>query len=226
MARNLSKIVVPAKSTHTSTIIMMHGLGDSGEGWKPIARMLSPAFPGTKWILPNAPSRSITINGGMHMPGWYDIFSLSDREGPVDDDGILESISSIDNLVKTEIESGIKAENIIIGGFSQGGALTLLTAITSETKFGGFFALSGYIPPLKNLSTEKSRKTNISTPVFMSHGTMDQVVQFRWSKLSHEAMKDTFKFENVEYNTYSMGHDANEDTLRDLTTFLRKVIPK
>jgi hypothetical protein len=61
-----SPVVVPAKSSHSATVIWLHGLGDSGSGWAPIAQQLS--LPHVKWIFPNAGSRPVTINGGTAMP--------------------------------------------------------------------------------------------------------------------------------------------------------------
>lgn len=71
-------IVVPPKKEHQSTLIMLHGLGDSGDGWADIAPQLAEKLPSCKFVFPHAPSRPITLNRGMRMPGWYDIASLED----------------------------------------------------------------------------------------------------------------------------------------------------
>ena len=51
-------------------MVLLHGLGDTAHGWAPVADMLAPRFPGTRFILPTAPSQPVTLNGGMVMPSW------------------------------------------------------------------------------------------------------------------------------------------------------------
>ena len=68
-------ITIPALKKQTATIIMAHGLGDSGAGWVSLAEnwRRRGKFEDVKFIFPNAPNIPITINGGYRMPGWYDI---------------------------------------------------------------------------------------------------------------------------------------------------------
>ena len=66
-------VVIPAKNQHQNTIIWLHGLGDQGASF--MSLMEDFKFNKTQFILPNAPVRPITLNGGMAMPGWYDIES-------------------------------------------------------------------------------------------------------------------------------------------------------
>ncbi|GIL43368.1 hypothetical protein Vafri_1139 [Volvox africanus] len=72
MALNYPKpIELNPSGQHSSTFIMLHGLGDSGDGWSDIGYMYRASLPGTKFIFPHAPRRPITLNFGMSMPGWY-----------------------------------------------------------------------------------------------------------------------------------------------------------
>ena len=84
-------IVVRAREKHTATVIMLHGLGDTGDGWSAIADDMASALPHVKWIFPHAPARPITINMGMRMPGWFDISSLDDIDQREDAAGLHES---------------------------------------------------------------------------------------------------------------------------------------
>ena len=77
-----------------------------------------------KFLFPHAPERPITINGGMRMRAWYDIKSL-DFESRADLEGVKESAEQVEQLIKAQIESGIKAERIVLAGFSQGGRYRL-----------------------------------------------------------------------------------------------------
>ena len=125
---------------HTATIILMHGLGDTASGWESAAEMLSDQLPHVKFILPTAPTRPITLNMGMPMPGWYDIKTLGDTDNnsKLHDpcDGIDTSRSYILELLEKEhLGSGasdstsIPYSRMMLAGFSQGGALGLYTGL-------------------------------------------------------------------------------------------------
>lgn len=70
MSTKLASVIIKPTAKHTASVIFLHGLGDSGHGWSEIGQMLAPALPHVKWIFPHSPERSITVNGGMRMPGW------------------------------------------------------------------------------------------------------------------------------------------------------------
>jgi predicted esterase len=127
----MKPLLLTPPSTHKSTVILLHGLGDSGHGWYGVAQLLSPHLPHTKWILPHAPNIPITLNYGASMPGWYDIISLNPNTRE-DEVGLYKSIGYISSLISEEIESGIPSENIVLAGFSQGAAMTLLYGISTN----------------------------------------------------------------------------------------------
>jgi predicted esterase len=124
---------------------------------------------------------------GMRMPGWYDIKSLStldDREE--DEKGIVDSQKYFHSLIDQEVAKGIPANRIVVGGFSQGGAMSLLSGVTYKDQLGGIFGLSCYLLQ--------------KTPIFMGHGDADQVVAHKWGKLSADELeKHGFK---VDFRTY------------------------
>jgi len=139
---------------------------------------------------------------GMRMPGWYDIKSLStlsDREE--DTAGITKSRDYFHDLIDQEIAQGIAANRIVLGGFSQGGAMSLLSGVTSKNQLGGIFGLSCYLllqKKIKDLIPESNPNQN--TPIFMGHGDADQVVAHKWGQMSaDELTKHGFK---VDFKTY------------------------
>jgi lysophospholipase-2 len=79
------------------------------------------------------------------MPGWSDIRNL-DREAPEDHKGFDDSAARISRLIQAEIDGGIPAKKIAIGGFSQGGALALHVALRSSHSFAACVALSAWLP--------------------------------------------------------------------------------
>jgi predicted esterase len=81
---------------------------------------------------------------GMQMPAWFDIRSF-DFESAEDESGMLRTVSSVNQLISAEIDSGIDPGRIVIGGFSQGAAISVLTGLTSERKLAGVVSLSGWV---------------------------------------------------------------------------------
>lgn len=60
---------------------------------------------------------------------------------------MLGTVTQLNKLISTEISSAdLEANRIIIGGFSQGGAMSLLTGLTNERKLGGVAVMSGWLP--------------------------------------------------------------------------------
>ena len=103
-------------------------------------------FEEVKFVFPNAPSIPITLNMGMRMPGWYDIKSLDKiNERDEDEVGIKRSQEYFHSLIDAEVEAGIPADRVVLGGFSQGGAMSILSGVTYKNKLGGIVGLSCYL---------------------------------------------------------------------------------
>ncbi|RKF60023.1 Acyl-protein thioesterase 1 [Erysiphe neolycopersici] len=228
MSNSATSIIVPAIRKHTATVIVAHGLGDSGSGWAFLAEKWrnEKKFDEVKFIFPNAPSRPITINMGIKMPGWYDILHFSDLNASQDEAGIMESRSYFQDLIATEISSGIPSERVVLGGFSQGAAISLLTGITYPSKLAGIFGLSGYIL-LHNKVGElvaQAEDANKNTKIFMGHGEDDQLVKAEWGKLT-KLLLENLGF-NVNFRTYpNLAHSTDPAEIEDLGKFLDEVIP-
>lgn len=212
---------VPATTKHTATMVMLHGLGDTGYGWVDIAEQFAPALPHVRFIFPNAPLRPISLNRGMEMPGWYDIASLEDINQKEDADGLMESKRYVEMLIQQQVDAGIPSERIVVGGFSQGGATALLM-LRSEMKLAGILALSGYLP-LRNLPGAIGEANKV-TPVLMCHGDSDMVVAYHFGLEASKLLKDQGM--KVDFKTYpGMGHSACPEELKDMAAWLRERLP-
>ncbi|KAF9426774.1 hypothetical protein BGZ94_006024 [Podila epigama] len=220
----LTSVIHKATEKHTATVIFMHGLGDSGAGWAPIGEQLGHYAPHIKFVFPNAPSIPVTVNGGMLCPAWYNIRTMGAINQEQDEKGMLQSRQQVLDIIKEEIDvHGVPANRIVLGGFSQGCVVALLTALTSEYRFAGLVALSGYMPlhtKIMSMSSEVSRKI----PIFWGHGDSDQVVKYDYGRQSVELLeKNKYK---VTFKTYPrMAHSACPDELRDLLEFFNTAIP-
>jgi predicted esterase len=160
------------------------------------------------------------------MPGWYDIADFGDLANRNDDEaGILRSQKVFHNLIADEIAAGIPTDRIVLGGFSQGGAMSLMAGITNPTKLGGIFGLSCYLL-LQGKVREMVPKDspNQQTPIFMGHGDADPVVKHQWGQMTADKLKEWGW--DVEFKTYpGLPHSAAPQEVDDLERYLKARIP-
>ena len=160
------------------------------------------------------------------MPGWYDIADFGDLANRSEDEaGILRSQKVFHTLIEDEIKNGIPTERIVLGGFSQGGAMSLMAGITNPTKIGGIFGLSCYLllqDKIRDLVPAES--PNKATPIFMGHGDADEVVKHQWGIATADKLKEWGW--NVDFRTYkNLPHSASPQELTDLAQYLQERIP-
>ena len=187
-AAELTTVEIEPQDTAQAAVIWMHGLGADGNDFKPIIPELRlPQELGIRFVFPNAPIRTVTINAGMRMRAWYDIFSVDLPRGE-DDAGIRESEHLIQGLIRREKKRGIPADKILLAGFSQGGAMALHTGLRYPEKLAGILALSCYVPLANALAGER-HPANQSIPLFIAHGAMDPVIPAHYGRASVEHLK-------------------------------------
>jgi phospholipase/carboxylesterase len=201
------------------TVIWMHGLGADCWDFVPIVKELDiPEDLTLRFIFPQAPSRPITINGGHVMPGWYDI-SMAELERKADEAGIRESQAAINALIDREVGRGIAASNIVLAGFSQGGAIALQCGLRYKDALGGILALSTYLTLGDSLGAEKSH-ANANIPILYAHGTQDPVVPLSLARTSRGTLESHgFK---VEFREYPMQHAVCADEVSDIAAWITK----
>nr|CUU97855.1 hypothetical transcript [Hymenolepis microstoma] len=221
----LTAEVIEAKVKQTATLIFLHGLGDNGAGWASILRNVVP--PHCKVICPNAKEIPVTLNFGMVMPAWYDLFGLSPNARQ-DETGIIRAANELGKFVEAEKNANISPERIVVGGFSQGGSAAYYYALTnSEPRLGGLVALSSWLPlHSKFLSRTTAVSANRSLPVFQCHGLEDPVVPYELGELSSSIMKQ-FGFNDCSFNAYpKMGHFSSDKEMNDVKNFLSSRLPE
>ncbi|KAL3425494.1 acyl-protein thioesterase 1 [Phlyctema vagabunda] len=219
-----SALTIPAVTKHTATVIVAHGLGDSGAGWVSLAEnwRRRQKFDEVKFIFPNAPTIPITVNFGMQMPGWYDITTMNDLRADQDEVGVLRSREYFNNLIKSEIDAGIPSTRIVLGGFSQGGAMALFAGITSPQKLGGIFGLSSYLLLHTKLKEYAAKENfNKETAIFMGHGDRDQVVRPEWGQMTAEILKKEGWKVNLKMYP-GLQHSADPQEIDDLESYIKE----
>ena len=204
-------------------IIWLHGLGATANDFPPIVPELGlDESRAIRFIFPQAPNRPITINGGVSMPGWYDIKGMS-IEDKQDEVGMAESKKLLDALIEEQIESGVPSDQIIIAGFSQGGAVAYHTSFRSKHKLAGVMALSTYLAFAEELGSERNDANN-HTEVLVNHGNFDQVVPVKLSKMSVDVL--TSLGYSVDYKLYPMEHQVIMPQIKEIGLWVNKQFTK
>ena len=208
------------KNEPTHAVIWLHGLGASANDFPPVVPELGLSDERSiRFVFPQAPDKAITINGGMRMPAWYDIkgTSLEDKQ---DSEGMRESQATVEALIDQQIAMGIPSRNIILAGFSQGGAVTYFTGVRSQHQLAGLLTMSTYCPFDKDTAKERS-EINKNTPIFASHGTLDPVVDLSMGQASVEHLQQLGYA--VEWKTYRMEHQVVMEQIQDIGAWINKV---
>jgi len=199
----LETVEVAPPGKGRACVIWLHGLGADGHDFEPVVDALNlPTTLGVRFVLPHAPLRPITINGGAVMRGWYDIISLASR-GIEDQTGIRDSAKAISSLIAREVARGIPERYIILAGFSQGGAIALHAGLRHPVRLGGVIALSSYLPLAGSLGAEKS-PANQGLSIMMAHGTDDDIIPLALGHRSRDHL--VAEGYDVAWYEYSMPH--------------------
>jgi len=125
-------VIVETGPSPVVAVIWLHGLGADGHDFESIIPQLQlPSNPGVRFILPHAPIRPVTINGGVRMRSWYDI-APGNGGFTTDENELRESAEYIESLIEQLLQSDTPPEKLFLAGFSQGGAVVLHTALRTR----------------------------------------------------------------------------------------------
>ena len=188
----------------------------------------------------------------------YAVTSLEDVSGSEDEAGLTKSAEALKALVAAEATgtgpdapSSVKipSHRVVVGGFSQGGAISYLAGLSFHAKdkkpLAGVVAMSTWCPMRKTVSKWLQDSNGPSSspppPFFAAHGSADPVVRYSFGERSVEFLKEGLGFgglrqisdgehkdrwTGVQFKTYQgMPHSACPEEIEDLGIFLEKVIP-
>ena len=206
---------------HRYSVIWLHGLGANGHDFEPIVAELNFTNKDkTRFIFPHAPTMAVTVNNGMVMPAWYDIVAPR-IDSEQDEEGIRYSASQINQLIELELSKGIESKNIILAGFSQGGAIALHTGLRFNKPLAGIMALSTYLLLDTSVSTE-ANVANKEIPIFYAHGSQDPVIPLALAEMSTTFLKKLgYK---IEWHRYPMEHSVIPQEIDDISQWLNKIL--
>ena len=205
----------------TASIIWLHGLGADGHDFEPIVPELGlSGSPAVRFVFPHAPYRPVTVNGGATMRAWYDI-AIDERGFRQDEAHIRDSEQTLRRLIEQERERGIDSRRIVLAGFSQGAAIALHTGLRYPQALAGIMALSMPVPLPERIASELNA-ANARVPVFLAHGTQDQVVPYPMGEYGHHLLEQIGL--PVEWHSYPMGHTVTQEEVADIRAWLGRVI--
>jgi phospholipase/carboxylesterase len=218
---SLQTFEVHPADTAQATIIILHGLGADGTDFLSFADelKLAPVGP-VRFVFPRAPVRPVTINGGHQMRAWYDILG-SDLVRREDEAGLRESIAQVHTLIDREVARGVPAHRIVLGGFSQGCAITLGAGLRYHQRLAGLAALSGYMPLAETTAAER-RDANALTPVFQAHGRSDGVIPLARATATRDLLQSLNQ--PVQWHDYPMEHSVCMEEVQALNKWLLQVL--
>lgn len=214
-----------ATASPAASLIVLHGLGADGNDFVPIARELDLRSVGpVRFVFPSAPVRPVTLNGGYEMRAWYDIHPPSANPAvprPEDEPGLRAAQGLVEGLIDREVTRGVPAHRIVLMGFSQGCAMTLMTGLRAPQRLAGLVGLSGYLPIAATTAAERG-EANRDTPIFLAHGEDDPMVTIDRAVASRDELLRLGY--GVEWHSYPMEHTVSTQEVDDLNVWLLKVL--
>jgi len=217
----LQTIELHPVATATASIIVLHGLGADGTDFLSLGDelRLAPVGP-VRFIMPRAPVRPVTINGGYRMRAWYDIL-VTDLVRREDEAGLREATTLVQQLIDREVERGVPSNRIVLAGFSQGCAVTLMAGVRHHQRLAGLAGLSGYLP-LADTTVAERHAANHGVPVFLGHGSRDGVVPMARGAAARDLLSGLGH--PVEWHDYPMEHSVCAEEVAALNDWLLKVL--
>ncbi|HYP68723.1 MAG TPA: carboxylesterase [Thiobacillaceae bacterium] len=207
----LPYLEIPAKSVERGVVIWLHGLGAEGSDLEPVAQMLG--MPELRHILPDAPVRPVTINGGMVMHAWYDIASADISGEQEDRPAMIASAEAVAALAASRVKPGTP---LLVIGFSQGGVIALILGLRLLRDAAGIGVLSSYMP--RFLQGESWFKPAL----FMAHGDQDSVILPVRGRASRDRLVSAGA--SVIWREYPMAHAICQEEIQDLAKWARDAL--
>lgn len=203
-------------------VIWLHGLGADRYDFQPVATALQKHLSTTRFILPQAPTQPVTINGGWAMPSWYDILAMSPARA-INREQLEASAQTVIDLIEAQRDSGIDPARIFLAGFSQGGAVVYHTAFLRwHGPLGGVLALSTYSPTFNEGLTLNDYQQRL--PVLCLHGSHDDVVLPSMGRAAYDLLHD--KGVDATWQEFPMAHEVVLEEIETIHAWLAQKLSR
>ena len=194
-------------------LVLLHGYGDNEREMALVGRLLDPA---ARFLIA-APRGPVDVDD--RTSAWFEYGPM----GPDPDTfgaALVALDETIDELCR---EHAIGRDQVMIGGFSQGAAMALATALApGMSRPAGVLALSGFIPDVAGHDHDLAAVAGLD--VLMQHGTADQTVPVELGRDSAGLLRSTGA--TVDFQEYPTGHEPTIDSLADAQRWLEALIPE
>ena len=194
----LHHIVRAAKSSNEKAplLILLHGYGSNEEDLFSFASELPEEF----FIVSVRAPYDLQPYGH----SWYDIHFTADNDKFSNDEQAKQSVNLISEFIDYACKTyAVDSNNVTLLGFSQGTILSYAVALTYPKKVKNIVALSGYINE-KIISEDMTTKDHSNLDVYISHGSVDQVIPNTWANKAPEFLNNL----NIKnsYREFPVGH--------------------
>ena len=207
----LSKIP-DSLNEHTPLIFFLHGYGSNKEDLFSLHNYLP-----KDWACISLEGNIPLIYGGW---SWSDLDFQNILELPKPQQMIEHRNLIIESVTIVKEKLSLKKENCILSGFSQGGSMSLLIALTRPTIFHGVASLCGMIKTdyfNEDIVNNAANESNI----FMANGILDDRIPISMGRYSHQVMLD--KGLKPLYKEYNSGHTITEECLKDFISWITDI---
>lgn len=210
----------PTNQPITKAVIWLHGLGADGHDFLPIVPALGlDEHLAVRFIFPHAPQMPVTINGGYVMSSWYDILAMGDLMREVDVPQIQLASARIKAIVEAQVAQGLTPSDIVVAGFSQGGAVAYHTALTLPD-LGGLLALSTYFATAQTLHIDQVYAKR-DLPIYIQHGTYDDKVSPNFATQAEHALQVMGFAPKMAF--YPAAHHLHDKQISDIGQWFNEI---
>jgi predicted esterase len=157
---------------------------------------------------------------------WFDLYDWPIGVGSQDDaEGLLKGVAQIEQEIAKLKAEGIPASKIVVGGFSQGGAVALLAAYQNKSgePYAGCVSLSGWLTLVSQLESIASNEVATQTPLYWGHGVFDDSVLFAQQKFGVDRLK-AVGVTDIQAESFDMGHETRRAEMLAMAGFVDKLI--
>lgn len=202
-----------------SALIIMHGFGGNGEHMSWMTNHLQKKLPHTALYYPTAPDEA--PNGGYQ---WFVIPVLGEeiKEKAIYDQMMKDALRNVSKLHEliNEIHQkfDIPYQNIHVAGFSQGGLMALLTALTSSQQIGKAISFSGV--PLLFTPDFTKEMVHYKPKILLMQGDEDNVIPKNSLILSTKTLQ-TLRISPLIYSIMGLTHSINHEEMVYMLNFLK-----
>jgi len=202
-----------------SALIMMHGFGGNGARMNFMTNHLKESLPHTAFYYPTAPDKAPT--GGYQ---WFVIPMLGEeiKDKTTYDKMMkdaLRNVSVIHELIDDIHQNlNIPYQNIHVAGFSQGGLMALLSALTNKNQIGKAVSFSGV--PLLLTPDFSVSSVNHRSDILLMQGDVDRAIPKNSLDLSTQTLK-TIQISPLVYSITGLTHSINNQEIEYMIDFLK-----